>query len=111
MHLQDSFEDGGFSVVPVDTGEAAIAVLDRSDITVQALITDIKLGGNVDGWAVARHAREIYAFIPVVYMSGDSAHEHTVHGVPESVMLQKPFAAAQALAAIATLLNALRPSA
>jgi hypothetical protein len=42
-------------------------------------------------------------------MSGDSAHEHTVQGVPDSVMLQKPFAPAQLITAIATLLNAVPP--
>lgn len=61
----------------------------------------------MDGWEVARHARELTPNFPVVYMSGDSAHEHTVQGVPESVMIQKPFAPAQLVTAMSMLLNAL----
>ena len=71
--------------------------------------TDIKLQGAVDGWAIARKAREMLPHIPVVYMSGDSAHEHTSLGVPDSIMIQKPFATAQIITAISTLLNAVPP--
>jgi hypothetical protein len=43
--------------------------------------------------------------LPVVYMSGDSAHEWSANGVPESVILQKPFVLVQLITAITTLLN------
>ena len=109
LNLQEALEDGGFEVHHVGSGEAALAVLDDRDLKVQGVISDIRLGGGVDGWAVARHAREVFPHCPIVYISGDSAHEHTVLGVPDSVMLQKPFAPAQVIAAIATLLNAVPP--
>jgi CheY-like chemotaxis protein len=67
------------------------------------LITDIKLGSKMNGWEVARHARQTYPGIAVVYMSGDSAADWTAEGVPNSVMLQKPFATAQVTTAISTL--------
>lgn len=38
-------------------------------------------------------------------MSGDSAHEWTAQGVPNSVMVSKPFVVAQIITAISTLLN------
>lgn len=38
-------------------------------------------------------------------MTGDSAAERAAFGVPESVLVQKPFVGAQVLAAIMTLLN------
>jgi hypothetical protein len=38
-------------------------------------------------------------------MSGDSAREWSANGVPESIMLQKPFVLAQLITAITTLLN------
>jgi hypothetical protein len=42
----------------------------------------------------------------VVYITGDSAHEWTVHGVPNSVLVTKPFAAAQVVTAVSQLLTA-----
>ena len=71
-----------------------------------ALITDIRLGTGPDGWDLARHARELNARLPIVYMSGDSSQGHSARGVPDSLMIQKPFAPAQIVTAISTLLNA-----
>jgi DNA-binding response OmpR family regulator len=69
------------------------------------VLTDIKIGGDLDGWDVARHARELKPEIPVIYISGDSTHEWPVKGVPGSVMVAKPFATAQIITAVSVLLN------
>jgi len=109
VSVQDALEDAGFSVRPVMSGEEAIAMLDAEHADFKGIITDIRVGSEIDGWEVARHARELIPDVPVVYMSGDSAHEHTSKGVPQSVMLQKPFALAQIITAISTLLNSATP--
>jgi len=103
--VEDALIDAGFGVELVGCGEDAISALDAAAGGFVALITDIRLGPGPDGWEVARHAREADTSFPVVYVSGDSAHEHGVLGVPESVMLQKPFAPAQIVTAVTTLLN------
>jgi hypothetical protein len=41
----------------------------------------------------------------MVYMSGDSAHEWDAQGVPNSIMLTKPFVTAQVITALSNLLN------
>jgi CheY-like chemotaxis protein len=48
--LQITFEEGGFDVVLVSTGEQAIEALDAQGEALRAVVTDIKLGGNVSGW-------------------------------------------------------------
>jgi hypothetical protein len=45
----------------------------------------------------------------VVYISGDSVDAWTAEGVPNSLILQKPFADAQLLSAVTTLLGAVGP--
>ena len=106
LSLEVALQDAGFAILHVLSAEEALRAIDETHSGLSGVITDIKFGGDVDGWAVARHARELIAGVPVVYMSGDSAHDHTVQGVPDSIMLQKPFAPAQLITAIATLLNA-----
>ena len=71
----------------------------------RALITDIKLGADTTGWDVARHARELKPDMPVVYMTGSEAHDWASLGVPNSVLVPKPFAPAQVLTAVSQLLN------
>ncbi len=71
-----------------------------------ALVTDIDLGrGQVNGWDVARRAREIDPSFPVVYMNGKSAADWAVEGVPNSIMLGKPFAPAQLVTAVSQLIT------
>lgn len=106
LTVQTGLEDGGYRVLHVESGTAAIAAIDAQAEGLAGVITDIRLGAGPDGWDVARHAREAMPAMPIVYMSGDSAHEHSARGVPDSLMLQKPFAPAQLLTAISTLLNA-----
>jgi DNA-binding response OmpR family regulator len=102
--INDALEDGGYATIQAHSGEEAIALLQDAEQTFAGVITDINLGG-LNGWEVARAARERSADIPVVYMTGDSAHEWTSHGVPNSVLVPKPFALSQMVTAISQLLN------
>ena len=63
----------------------------------------------MDGWEVAKRAREIDPEFPVVYMSGAHAEDWASKGVPNSIMLAKPFAPAQLVTAVSQLLNAGTP--
>jgi CheY-like chemotaxis protein len=103
--LEDALEERGFSVVTADDGAAALSILDDKHPLITGLISDIRLSDGPDGWAVARHARELRPDLPVVYITGDSAADLALNGVPKSVLVQKPFVAAQVITAISTLLN------
>ncbi|ACG80240.1 response regulator receiver domain protein (CheY-like receiver) (plasmid) [Phenylobacterium zucineum HLK1] len=95
-----ALEEGGFRVASASTGAGAIRQLETPDAAFAALVTDIDLGDNSSGWEVARRARELFPDLPVVYVSGGSAHEWASRGVPGSVMLTKPFALAQLVVAV-----------
>jgi DNA-binding response OmpR family regulator len=110
--VEEALKEGGFEVVIASTGEHAAELLDSAERGYRALVTDINLGRDkLDGWEVARHAREIDPAFPVVYMSGDSAEDWASKGVPNSIMLTKPFAPAQLVTAVAQLLNGGTPAA
>ena len=105
--MQSALEEGGFGVTCAGSAAAAIALIeaDRARNFV-ALVTDVNLSRKVSGWDVARRARELNPALPVVYISGDRGHEWEAQGVPESIMLQKPYAAAQLVVAVAGLVTA-----
>jgi len=98
----DALQEGGFGVVAVGSGGEALRELERTDVVFKALVTDIDLPGGINGWEVARRARERHPELPVIYVSGGSADEWAAQGVPNSVMLQKPFALAQLVVAVST---------
>jgi DNA-binding response OmpR family regulator len=103
--LETALTEAGFELIVATNGEQALAELETDASRFRAVITDIKFGAGPDGWEVGRRAREIIADMPVVYMSGDSAHDWASKGVPNSIMVTKPFAPAQIITAVSTLLN------
>jgi DNA-binding response OmpR family regulator len=102
--------EGGYDADMVASGEEAVSLLNKHKGKYRALVTDIKVQGKMDGWEVAQHAREIEPGFPIVYMSGDSAADWTSKGVPNSIMLAKPFAPAQLVTAVSNLLNSGTPT-
>jgi DNA-binding response OmpR family regulator len=108
--VEEMLSEAGFEADMVASGEEAVSLLNKNKGRYRALITDIKVQGKMDGWEVAQHAREIEPDFPIVYMSGDSAADWTSKGVPKSIMLAKPFAPAQLVTAVATLLNNSTPT-
>ena len=110
LSVEDALRDAGFAVELVSDGNVAMTALDADSDLYVAVVTDVRLGSGPSGWDVARHARKADPSFPVVYMSGDSGHEHGVHGVPDSIMVQKPFAPVQIVTAVTTLLNARHPA-
>lgn len=103
MGLVATLKGGGYNVAECTSGTAAIILIDES-ADLQGLISDISLGDGPDGWAVAHHARQKYPALAVLYVSGESVGSWTAEGVPNSLILQKPYAEAQVMTAIATLL-------
>jgi CheY-like chemotaxis protein len=104
--LFDTLEEAGFEVVQASNAAQAISILnEKSDI--RAIVTDIDFGDSkLTGWDVARHARELLKDLPVVYMTGASADDWGSKGVPNSVLINKPFAPVQVVTAVSQLLNA-----
>ncbi len=103
--IEDALESGGFAVAISTSAEQAIKMLEAKGATINALVTDVDLGGDLSGWDVAKRARELTEGIPVIYMTGGAAHEWASKGVPNSILLTKPFASAQLITAISQLLN------
>jgi DNA-binding response OmpR family regulator len=108
--VEEALSDGGFEPAIAASGEEAVTLLKGSRGTYRALVTDINLQGRMDGWEVAKHAREIDPEFPVIYMTGQSADQWASNGVPNSILLTKPFAPAQLVTAVSQLLNSGTPT-
>ena len=104
--IDEALRDGGYEPAIVASGEEAVMLLQGNRQHCRALVSDINLKGTIDGWDVARQAREIDPSFPIVYMTGAAAEQWASQGVPNSILLTKPFAPAQLVTAISQLLNA-----
>ena len=104
--VEEALKEGGFDTAIANSAEEAVTLLKGKVMDYRALVTDINLKGRMNGWDVARHAREIDPSFPIVYMTGAAAGEWASQGVPNSILLEKPFAPAQVVTAVSQLLNA-----
>lgn len=103
--VEDALVDGGFEPAIAPSGEEAVTLLRGNKGKYRALVTDINLVGRIDGWEVARLARQIDPAFPILYITGAHADRWPSRGVPNSVLLTKPFAPGQLVTAISQLLN------
>jgi DNA-binding response OmpR family regulator len=108
--VEEALTEGGFEVDILSSGEEALTLFKGGRKNYKALVTDVTLRGRLSGWDVARHIRERHPAFPVVYMTGAAADDWGSQGVPNSILLQKPFAPAQLVTAVSNLLNTGTPT-
>jgi len=97
----EALQEAGFEVIEAATGEEAMARCDER--IADALFTDIRLPGRVDGWDIAEHCRNVNPDLPVVYATG---YSHTKHRpVPGSRLLHKPYSLEHVVNAVSDLLG------
>jgi DNA-binding response OmpR family regulator len=100
--LREALADGGFTSEVASSGEEAATLLVGNRY--RMMIVDISFGRDrVEGWSIARRARAFNPLLPIVYITGGSERDWAIQSVPNSVLLKKPFAPAELLAAVSQL--------
>jgi CheY-like chemotaxis protein len=85
--IVQELRDRGYQVEEAETGELAVGII-KGSATFDALFTDIRLPGSIDGWQVAKVFRARHPAAPVFYATGYSA---TRDEVDRSMFFRKPF--------------------
>jgi CheY-like chemotaxis protein len=109
MDIEAALEEAGFAVTGMTSSESALTAFGAEPDTFKALVTDIRLGSGKSGWELAREIRAKKPALPIIYISGDSAEHWPSEGVPNSLMISKPFFMPQITTALASLLNDQQP--
>jgi CheY-like chemotaxis protein len=97
----DAFDDAGFEVIEAATGEDAVARC--KEHIADALFTDIRLPGKIDGWDIAEQCRIANPRLPVVYATGYNIVAE--RRVPGSRFFHKPYHPEEVIQAIRELLR------
>ena len=82
----DLLRDLGHEVIEAVAPTDAIRILDTID-SIDMLVTDIHMPGNLDGLGLAQYAKAARPGLPVIYFSGLS---HVVPPNIEGTVLRKP---------------------
>ncbi len=96
-----ALQRAGYQVLTADGGEDALSILKTWGERIDWLFTDIRLSGQIDGWAVGSAFSLNHPLRPVVYGSGfepDGSRQ-----VANSVFLRKPINVGELIAAFKKL--------
>ena len=87
-------EETALDVIACESAEAALSVLERSDVTVALLFADVRLPGAMDGVSLAEAVRRRWPDVRVVVTSGAS---RDLRLPDQTVYMQKPWRALDVL--------------
>ena len=88
MMMTDILERLGYAVLPAQSGEEAMELMDTGK-PFYLLLTDIVMSGAVDGFDLARHARALHPELPIIYSSGYTQYTTRQMDGVEAPILEK----------------------
>ncbi len=95
--LAELLSDAGYDVTATCTADEA-AILLAEGPRFELLLTDLTMPGQIDGWGLAQHARELQPSLPVVFVSGRAdVHQCAAALAPPTAAFGKPFGGEQLL--------------
>ncbi|MBK8478835.1 MAG: PAS domain S-box protein [Opitutaceae bacterium] len=99
--VQRTLERHGYRVIATDEGNAALELFVRHQDEIRAVVTDMMMPG-MDGPALVRALRQLNLRCPILGMTGLSERPATkeVEALAPSVLLSKPLAGPELLAAL-----------
>jgi len=97
--------DEGYRVTSAINGDVALVILQQR-LPFQLLITDIAMPGLLDGYALARKARELRPEMQIIYMTGFASMASVrSRGAPYGQTIVKPWTTQVLLAAVASVIR------
>jgi DNA-binding response OmpR family regulator len=103
--VEDALLEAGFRTEILSSGEEALTLFSGRQKDYKALVTDVNLKGRLRGWDVASRIRKSEPAFPIIYITAAAGDEWPSRAVPNSILLQKPFAPAQLITALSNLLT------
>jgi CheY-like chemotaxis protein len=89
---RQSLEQLGYSVLEADSGDAALAIIERRRPAVDLILSDVVMPG-LSARALAEAVARLDPSVPLLYMSGYPGDEVVRRGLlsPGAPLIQKPF--------------------
>ena len=103
--LAEDLVDAGLDVIGAPSAEAALGAAERADQPPGVLVTDVNLGGGMDGLALAAEVRRRWPGVGVVVMAGNPANLDGRRPGSREVCLLEPFGPPRLTAAVHGLLD------
>ncbi len=91
LALSDYLQDCGFTVLSVGDAAEAMAVIEEKSFEIDVVLTDVRMPGDMNGFALARWIRQRWPQLPVLITTGDKIKTETVADLcGKNPIIEKP---------------------
>jgi DNA-binding response OmpR family regulator len=100
-----ALREAGYAVQPAANGDIALVLIEQG-LPFRLLITDVVMPGLLDGYALARRAREFDPDLPIIYTTGfGTVARVRSPGAPPGDTLPKPWRPSELLKLVNAVLR------
>jgi DNA-binding response OmpR family regulator len=90
--LSDYLQECGYKVLEASTADEAVAIIEKVDVGIDVVLTDIRMPGSMDGFGLARWIRGNRPNMSVILASGDAKKTDVAKELCENAPLfEKPY--------------------
>lgn len=101
LALSDYLQDCGYNVLSVGNAAEAVEAIKSKSFSIDVVLTDVRMPGEMDGFALARWIRQHKPGLPVLITTGDRIKAETVTELcDKNPIIEKPHDFKQVLARI-----------
>jgi len=104
LDLVDHLERAGFTVREASRADGAVEILKGTEV-VDAVVTDIRMPGRMDGLALMSWIRDNRGATPIIATSGYITEEDARKANPMAVIAMKPYAPKDIVSLLMSLLE------
>jgi CheY-like chemotaxis protein len=90
--IAEYLRDCGYRVLEASNADEAIAILKKTDIQIDVVLSAVEMSGTMNGFGLAKHAREIRPGLEVILAgSAERAASEAGDLCQEGPMLRRPY--------------------
>ena len=90
--LSDYLQECGFKVLEASTADEAILIIEKSDVIIDLVFSDVSMPGSMDGFGLARWIHTNRPGLPIILTSGDAQKASSAKKLCESEpFMAKPY--------------------
>ncbi len=109
MVIADYLRDCGYHVIEAKNADEAITILEKGDVEIDAVFSDVQMPGSMDGFALAQWVRKNHPGLDVVLTSGVARKAKDASDLcEETPFFDKPYNLADVEARLRALIAARR---
>jgi len=82
--MSDYLQECGFKVLEASSADEAILIIEKSDVFIDLVFSDVSMPGTIDGFALAHWVRTNRPGLPIILTSGDAKKASSAKQLCES---------------------------